>query len=258
MSVDGITIERHVTFPTSQEYDKAFEEFLKAIRELAGNTEIKAIGGGVPAQFTQLQTHIFRAPHLPKWAGKAFKEDVENAFNVPVHLENDSALVALGEAVSGAGKDKNIIAYLGIGTGVGGARIVEGRIDEKAYGFEPGHQILGIDKAAQTLEEYISGSGLKKRYGSEAREIQDTAVWEEAARVLAYGIYNTILHWSPEAVVLGGSVITGEPGISLSKVGLELSLLPLPFSSMPSLEKAILGERGGLEGALLLIHQNSL
>jgi glucokinase len=48
----------------------------------------------------------------------------------------------LGEAVFGAGKGREIVVYMTISTGVGGARIVGGKIDASAMGFEPGHQII--------------------------------------------------------------------------------------------------------------------
>src|SRR4030066_415253 len=48
------------------------------------------------------------------------------------------------EKVKGAGKGFNIVAFLTIGTGVGGARIVGGKPDANVFGFEPGHQIIDL------------------------------------------------------------------------------------------------------------------
>ena len=61
------------------------------------------------------------------------------------YLANDSDLDGLGEATVGAGKGFNIVAYITVSTGIGGVRIVGGKIDVSTYGFEPGHQIIDAD-----------------------------------------------------------------------------------------------------------------
>ena len=62
-------------------------------------------------------------------------------------IANDTAVVGLGEAHRGAGIGYNIVTYITVSTGVGGTRIVDGRIDRRIYGFEPGHQTIDIDNS---------------------------------------------------------------------------------------------------------------
>src|SRR6185436_9338463 len=57
------------------------------------------------------------------------QSELNKLFNCPVYLENDAALCGLGEASVGAGQGSKIMVYLTISTGVGGARIVGGKID---------------------------------------------------------------------------------------------------------------------------------
>ena len=91
---------------------------------------------------------LVNAPHLPGWIRKPFSERLKAELACPVFLENDSAIVALGEAHHGAGKGDDIMAYLTVSTGMGGARIVHGAIDVNVFGFEPGHQYIDFDTSA--------------------------------------------------------------------------------------------------------------
>ena len=92
-------------------------------------------------------------------------------------------------------------------------------------GFEPGHQVLDIDRTilgdeiTPTLENLVSGAGLEARLGMKPYEIpQEDMVWDELAEYLAQGLRNTILYWSPDVIVLGGSMILGDPKIPLEAI----------------------------------------
>ncbi len=165
------------------------------------------------------------------------------------------AMVGLGEANYGAGRGKDIVVYMTISTGVGGVRIVKGNVDESAMGFEPGHQIIDPDNTlcptcdGNDLEAYVSGTSIEKRFGKKPYEIQDDAVWDELAKFLAYGLHNTIMHWSPDIIVLGGSMMK-EVGIPLPAVRTHLSGIMKIFPTLPQIEKAELADFGGLYGAL--------
>ena len=182
---------------------------------------------------------------------KNFESEINRVLGVPIRIENDAALGALGEATNGAGQGYKIVVYYTISTGVGGARVVEGKIDKAAYGFEPGQQIIG---ANQTLEDYISGQAVEKRFGQKPFEVVDNEFWQETASFLARGLANSILHWSPEVIVLGGSMMK-VPGIVIGEVTTALpSFLP-SFLPAPKIVLGILGEVAGLHGALALLRE---
>lgn len=84
-------------------------------------------------------------------------------------LANDADLVGLGEAVYGAGKGYKVVAYFTVSTGVGGARIVNKRIDKGVFSFEPGWQYVygqGLNSCNRQmydfLEFFVSGTALAK------------------------------------------------------------------------------------------------
>lgn len=252
LSKDGRGFDKQKTVPTPQSFKEAVTQLKLISSELSEGEKIKAAVGGA------------RRPHntiLPDWVNKPLKEELENALGSPVFLENDTALVGLGEAVKGAGRVHAIVAYVTVSTGVGGVRIVNSRIDQNALGFEPGHQVIVVDGALcgcggkGHLESYVSGSAIERTYRQKPEAISDPSVWDELAKYLAIGLNNTIVHWSPEVVVLGGSMIVGEPGISIEKVQSYLGKTLRVFPECPKLVKAELGDSGGLYGALLFLEQ---
>lgn len=222
--------------------------FLNLLKKEVGSQKINAIAGGVPGVLNPERSDLISAPHLPEWIGKNLKQSLEKEFHTRVLLENDAALGGLGEATFGAGKDYKIVAYFTIGTGVGGARIVKGKIDVRTLGFEPGHQL--INPAGLEFEQYISGTALEKEYGKPSDQIEDQNVWDEAARRVALGLTNSILHWSPEIIVLGGGLME-KISVEAIKENIKQNIKVFPI--LPEITRAKLGELAGLYGALALL-----
>ena len=174
---------------------------------------IESVCGGIAGTFSHDTATLLRSPNLPDWENFPIRKEITRFFKAPVTIVNDAALVGVGEATFGAGKGHSIVAYITVSTGVGGARIVDGAIDKYTLGFEPGHQIIDPDNTlcpeceGNDLESYISGTAVTKRFGKKPYEITDPIVWDELAKFLAYGLNNTIVHWSPDIIVIGGAIM---------------------------------------------------
>lgn len=225
-----------IVFQTGNDYSEWQKNIESAVKKLLPNEEVGSmIGGATRSAFGGDYDKL--------------ESDLAIQFGTKVKIENDAALAALGEANFGAGRGFNIVAYLTVSTGVGGARVVGGRLDEKAYGFEPGRQIIALGEAADTLEELISGKALEKRLGKSPKEVDDQNIWDDLAKKLAVGLNNIIVEWSPEVVVLGGSMITGDPAISIMQTENYLKEF-LQIGKLPAIKKAELGDFGGLWGGL--------
>ena len=259
ISKDGETFGEPKVVPTPQNFEEAIKTFKKLADELSGDEKIKVAGGGMKGPFNKEKTMVVNSPSLPDWDNKPLKEELGKAIGVPVFIENDTAVVGLGEMHSGAGRGAEIGVYITISTGVGGARFINGQIDKNKFGFEPGHQIINIEEDSPiVLEDYISGMALEKRTGKKAYEVTDPKIWDELARWLAYGLYNTILHWSPDVVVLGGPMIVGEPSIDIEAVKNHLDDITSVFSEWPEIVEAELKDFGGLHGALAFLKQKNV
>ena len=257
-SGDGSDFGEPMIIPTPKDFDEGMRLFKEAALELSGSKKIRAAAGGIAGPLDRKKARLVNSPHIPAWIGKPLKEELQTIIRAPVHLENDAAMAGLGEAVYGKGKGSRIVVYMTVSTGVGGSRIVDGEIDVSAMGFEPGHQIIDADgtlcpeckSIPGYLERCVSGSAIEMRYRKKASEIDDPAVWDEVARFLAYGLNNTIVHWSPDMVILGGSVINKIP---MDKVRSSLAEILKIFPEPPLIESAVLGDFGGLYGALHLL-----
>jgi predicted NBD/HSP70 family sugar kinase len=238
-------------------------KFTSQIESFISNTSnVEGIAGGVRGILFEDRTGIEKDHILEKWSGVSLHTLLEDIAQVPVFLENDAAVAGLGEAVFGAGKGIEIIAYHDISTGVGGAKIINGSLDASSLTLEPGLQIIDIDRTVlgndinPTLENLISGSAVAQRMGTPAETIpEDDIIWTELAGYLASGLRNTALYWSPDAIILGGSMMLGTPRIPLDAVRQETvrvldDIIPCPFITLGTL-----GDTAGLYGAMVLLQQ---
>lgn len=255
-SSDRETIAQTKTVPTPTDFEQGIQILRQISGELSGEEKIASAVGGIAGALDKDHSILVASPHLKGWVQKPLKKDLENIFGCRVTLENDTALNGLGEAVKGAGLGYSIVAYLGIGTGIGGVRIVGQKIDENSLGFEPGHQVIVADGnpcncgGKGHLEAYVAGSYIEKIYQQKAEDIKDESIWEEIAQYLALGLNNTIVHWSPDIVVLGGSVAKSLPLDSITTyLKNELKMFP----QAPQIVLAALGDNAGLYGALELL-----
>jgi predicted NBD/HSP70 family sugar kinase len=255
-SLDGKKLDAHKIIPTPKNYEDGIRSIVNASGELAGNSSIKKMAGGFAGPLNLKAGEVLKSPNLPSWSFKNLRNDLEEALNSSVKLENDTALAGLGEAVFGAGKKDSIIAYLTLSTGVGGVRVVNKRIDENSLGFEAGHQV--IDYTSENvcgcgglghLEGLIGGAALERTHSKKPENIEDEH-WDKIARILAYGLNNVTVFWSPDAIVLGGSLTHKIP---FEKVSDYLSEILTIFPTPPKIKRAELGDLGGLYGALSLL-----
>lgn len=255
LSKDGRRFGTPVYVPVPKKYAEAMRLFGEAGRRLTAGRRMRAVSGGLAGPLDAKKTTLDRSTHLPQFVHKPIARDLQKMFHTPVFLENDNALVALGEAMVGAGKGYPIVGYIGIGTGVGGARIVDGRIDRNAFGFEPGHHFFNFAVRKHRhpsphrgdWESFVSGSGIEARYGQSSKTINSAAVWREMAYLTALGCINVAMFWSPDAIVLGGSLMKR---LQLPLVRKEYRRHTKIFTVGPKILKGALGDFGGLYGAL--------
>jgi len=255
-SPDGENFEDPEIFSTTENFEDGIAEIKEAAEKVSKGRDVKAACGGIAGSLNKNKTKTLVLPNIKTWEKKLLAEELKKALGIPVFLENDSALVGLGEAVYGAGKGKEIVAYITVSTGVGGVRIVNGKIDANRWGFEPGHQIINFSKedGVKSISKYISGKWIEKRYGKKPKDIEDEKIWSEISEVLAYGVHNVIVFWSPDVVILGGSIMNA-PGILLKKVESSLKENMKIFPEYSEIKKAALGDFGGLWGALAYIKE---
>lgn len=256
VSKDGKTLNKVKIIPTPKKFSDGIKAIESSALEISQGKKIKAICGGVAGPLNHEKSFLVGGPNISGWVKKPLKKTLEKIFRAPVFLENDAALAGLGEARFGAGKNKKIVAYITVSTGVGGSKIMNSKIEANFLGFEPGHQIIDAGGClckkcrGGYLLNHISGSAIKKHYGKNPKEISYKKIKNNLAKWLAIGLNNSIVHWSPEIIVLGGSIMNIIP---LDRVRTHLKNILKIFPKMPRIKKAALGDLGGLYGALVFL-----
>jgi glucokinase len=178
-NLKGIVMERdglfrHLTrIPTEAEKGgtRVFENIVTLIETLVqkegSKKHILGIGIGTPG-FVSEDGIISGAENLPGWAGTQLYEPIVKRFRLPVMAANDVTVMALAEAVYGAGRGiRNMVCYA-LGTGIGGGIVIEHKLYKGSHGMagELGHipvETNGIPcNCGQRgcVERYASATGI--------------------------------------------------------------------------------------------------
>src|SRR5882724_1719721 len=117
-------------------------QLLEAVRHVLSETEwtadkMSGIGIGCAGTVNPVHGTIHNPYTLPGWDGADIVTPLRQAFKVPVRLENDADAAGLGEFQFGAGSGASPIVMVTLGTGIGGAVIMDGRIFRGANGEHP-------------------------------------------------------------------------------------------------------------------------
>ncbi len=206
---------------------------------------------------------IFAGPTIPNYTGTNLKQAVEKSFNLPCSVENDVNAFALGEVWQGAAKDCQSALCLTIGTGLGGAVLINGKLwhgDNFSAG-EVGYIPL---PNGQRLEEVASASAMLKNYYHKTGDNINGKEFFERLKsgnthadeclnlmidTLAQGILPAIYLFAPTVIVIGGG-ITAQKTILEPRISKAITdKLPSP-RFMPQIHCATLGNRANMLGAL--------
>ncbi len=136
----------------------------------AAHPAVEAAGVGFPGFIDPVSRHLLSSPNLPGLLDADIVRPLESRCRLPVVLENDASAAAWGEFVIG-GKVGDLV-YLGLGTGVGGGLVLNGRLHGGAHGVamevghlivEPGGRLCGCGNRG-CLEQYASTNGVVQSY----------------------------------------------------------------------------------------------
>lgn len=213
---------------------------------------------------------IFANENLPGWSGTRLA-DLEVGADLPIIVENDVRAMAYGEAAMGAGADRDSLLCVTVGTGIGGALILNGAVWHGADYSAGEIGYLVVDPQGEEpliLDQYASGPAIERAYQVVSDSDQQlplteisrlatqgdrsaTAVIKRKARRLGVVLAGYATTINPAAVVVGGGV----PQIgALWWDALEAGFretLPPPVAKTPLLP-ATLGAKAVMLGAALL------
>ncbi|NVM95383.1 ROK family glucokinase [Arthrobacter wenxiniae] len=174
--VDGLgNIREELRRETPGRDPRAVEAVIvELVRELGTRHELRSVGIGAAGWMDLDGGTVVFSPHLA-WRNEPLRQNLEGLLNRPVTLANDADAAAWAEWRFGAGRGQDRLVCLTLGTGIGGALVVDGRVERGSFGMagEFGHQIImpGGHRCEcgnrGCWEQYASGNAL----GREAREL---------------------------------------------------------------------------------------
>ena len=251
---------------------------------------IAAVGVGLPG-LVDLAGAVHYAPNLPGFVGVDARARLAATCPVPVVVDNDANVAALGEVLHGAGRGYREVLVVTLGTGIGGGLIIGGAVNRGGFGFaaEIGH--FTVDRGGPVCacgerghwEAIGSGRALGRRArewaargeapnvlaraggvveavtGHEAGlaalagEPDGLAILAEHGADVALGLGGLVNILDPELVVIGGGLVhLGEALLGPIRAALPAHVEAPAQRTVPPVVAAALGEQAGAVGAAAL------
>lgn len=253
-SKDGKLIDKKIKYETPKKYDDGIDLIIETVENLTNGKIPRAISVAAASPIDYEKGIMTRPPNLPNYKGHSLRRELEIRLRTKVYLENDGALGGLGEWTKR--KKSKILGFITLSTGVGGARIVNGTIDYHQLPNEPGHQILdpngrfwpGCGQKG-CFESLGSGKAFEITYGIKPEYCEDQRIWEEHAEVVSQGLVNVITLWTPDTLVVGGSLIKAGP--KFTKPLIKFTNEKITMFKPPKIEFSKLGDDNVLIGGFL-------
>jgi glucokinase len=230
---------------------------------------IRAIGIGTPGPVDAASRVARIAINLEGWIDIPIAGWVEKQTGIPTVIGNDGNCAGLGEGWLGAGRDFDHFVMLTLGTGVGGAIMIDGQLYLGPDGCagELGH--MTIDPGGRpcnsgncgSLEQHLSVENIHRMTGKDPQELAQLAkegdvstleFWQTYGTYLGIGLSNIIYILNPAAAIIGGG-ISGCAEYFLPAAMREIDRRVNPISKGRfQLVRAELGNRAGMTGAAKL------
>ncbi len=177
------------------------------------NGSVRGIGIGVPSVVDIDSGTVYNVTNIPSWKQVPIKSILQDAFNLPVFVNNDVNCFVLGEFYYGSLKGFRSVVGITLGTGLGSGIILNGK---PYYGQNCGAGEIGlIPYLDRNIEYYASGNFFEVFYQTSALHMYEKALenddlalkaWKEYGYHLGKAIQTIMYAFDPQAIVMGGSV----------------------------------------------------
>ncbi len=258
-----------------------------AVRAFEEKNQIAGVALGMAGAIEFKSGVLLQAPNFTGSENFPLKAMLQRELSLPVFIENDANVYALGEKWLGAGKPFNSFLCLTIGTGLGGGIILNSKlwrgIDGTAGEF--GHITIYPDgfkcKCGNRgcLEEYVSARAISRMVGKALKRRRKTSlrreklenitpqcvceaalegdklsieIWSEFGRILGIGLASLVNIFNAEAIIIGGGIASAFDFFKEDAVAeMKKRAFKLPADRIKLL-KAKLGDDAGILGAACL------
>lgn len=217
----NIMSAQHKVYP--EEVKQDFERWFLGLREFLeiflaeSKVSVDAVGVGVAGIIQEGK--VIKSPNLSILDNQDLKSTFGQIFDKEIRFDNDVNCFLRAESRLGAAQGLKNVVGITLGTGVGGALLIDGKIYQGAHDSagEIGYMII---EGENTLEDLVSGRGFRRLSDKGPEELAQAAragdkeaqrVFNEIGRYLGRGLGNIVNLVDPEAIVLGGGIVlTGD------------------------------------------------
>ncbi|MFC4563201.1 ROK family glucokinase [Nocardiopsis mangrovi] len=241
-----VLARRRTETPDKSKSPKVVEDTIAGlVEELRADCSVSAVGVAAAGFVDERRASVLFAPHLA-WRHEPLRDALRTRLGLPVVVENDANASAWAEVCVGAGRDVRDVVVVNLGTGIGGAVVIDGRLYRGRHGIagEFGHMTVVPNGHRCECgnrgcwEQYASGHSVTREarelvaadspvartlvqaVGGDASLITGTLVSELAAKGdracvelledagtwLGVGLANLAAAFDPELFVIGGGV----------------------------------------------------
>ena len=260
-------------------FDAGIARLTRAIDETLAEARVEAaalagIGLGCPGPFDEASGRIDNFYTLPGWEGNDIVTPLADRFGTPVRLINDADAALLGEALAGAARGARVALMLTIGTGLGGAVLIDGVILRGAANEHPEIGHLIVDPTGPEcycggrgcLESLAAGPALARagaEFGyadaeavfaaAEAGAAPAQAIVGRSADAMETAVWSLIHSFLPEVILIGGGM--GERHFVFYREAAERAIARAVLAPAGAIRvvKAALGNDAGMVGAAALM-----
>jgi len=178
------------------------------------------VGFGGPVNFATQQ--VVLSTHVGGWQDFDLPAWLRRTFGVPVLMDNDANVGALGEGLHGAGAGCRPLFYMTLSTGIGGGILTDEGVYRGAdsYAGEAGHMNIRPDGppclcgSNGCFERMCCGLWLERDYGRSAKDLmEDPAFVAHYVVDLARGLKTVVMLLNPARIVIGGGIGKAGPAL---------------------------------------------
>jgi predicted NBD/HSP70 family sugar kinase len=280
---DRIVAEETIAYDVAASAERGMRRAVWLVETLLAQarvdrSEVIGVGVGVPGPVDAATGEIDTATIMTGWAGVRPAEELRGRLGIPVHVDNDANLGALGEMVGGAGRGCGHLVYLKLSNGVGAGIVADGRLYRGAGGIagEIGH--ITVDAGGPVcrcgnrgcLETLVGGPYLLQMLprpvgrdeppptllsviaSAMAGDTGCRRILSDAGRALGSGVAILANLFNPRLVILGGELAqAGDLLVQSIRQTAELGAIPGAVRGL-QVVRGKLDERAQIVGALTL------
>jgi predicted NBD/HSP70 family sugar kinase len=217
-----------------------------------------ALAVGVPGAVSGDARRVVRSQNLGQITGADFIDRLDSRVDAPVVIDNDSNLALLGELRYGSSRIDDTVALLAVGTGIGSAAAIKGRMLRAAEGHLGEFGRLNLPGTKVRLRDLVSGAGLVGYARSIGLDLDDPrelladperypGLYRQVCEALVHLIAVVALAYEPDTVLMTGGFSDGLSDQLLADLEQEAAEV---VSAPVRIRRASLGDNSGLYGAM--------